>query len=88
MKAMRLLVCAIVNLLVLNVSISPLFAKTPTTPKILFTSVPDGNYEVFIMNPDGSEQVNLTQHLANDLASRLVSQGRSDSFRLRSRRWH
>ena len=66
MKAMRLLVCAIVNLLVLNVSIFPLFAKTPTTPKILFTSVPDGNYEVFIMNPDGSEQLNLTQHPAND----------------------
>ena len=58
MKAMRLLVCAIVNLLVLNVS-SPLFAKAPTPPKILFTSVPDGNYEVFIMNSDGSEQSSL-----------------------------
>ena len=66
MKTIQLLVFAIVNLLVLSVSVSPLFAKAPTTPKILFTSVPDGNYEVFIMNPDGAEQVNLTQHPASD----------------------
>ena len=43
------------------------FAKVPTTPKILFTSTRDGNREVYIMNPDGSEQVNLTQHPADDL---------------------
>lgn len=66
MKTMRLLVSVIVNLLVLNVSISVLSAKAPTTPKILFTSVQNGNYEVYTMNPDGSEQVNLTQHPAND----------------------
>ena len=66
MKTVSLLVSVTVNLLMLNVSISPLFAKAPTTPKILFTSAPDSNYEVFIMNPDGSEQVNLTQHPAND----------------------
>ena len=66
MKAMNLLVCAIANLLVLNISVSPLFANAPMPPKILFTSVPDGDYEVFIMNPDGSEKVNLTQHPAND----------------------
>ena len=67
MKTVNLLVCAIVSLLVLNVSTSPLFAKPPTTSKILFTSVQHGNYDVFIMNPDGSGQVNLTQHPADDL---------------------
>ena len=67
MKTVNLLVCAIVSLLVLNVSVSPLFARPPTTSKILFTSVQDGNYDVFIMNPDGSGQVNLTQHPADDL---------------------
>ena len=45
----------------------PAFAKVPTTPKILFTSTRDGNREVYMMNPDGSEQVNLTQHPAGDL---------------------
>ena len=48
-------------------AVSPLFAKAPTTPKILFTSKRDGNLEVYMMNPDGSEQVNLTQHPATDL---------------------
>lgn len=67
MKIVRLLVFAILNALVLSVSVSPLFAKVPTTAKILFTSSRDGNYEVYIMNPDGSEQMNLTQHPANDL---------------------
>ncbi len=69
MKTIRLLVFAISILLVLNVSVSPLCAKAPTTPKILFTSARDGNREVYMMNPDGSEQVRLTQHPANDLSA-------------------
>ena len=67
MKTTRLLGFAISILLVLNGSVFPLFAQAPTTPKILFTSAAwDGNYEIYSMNPDGSEQVNLTQHRAND----------------------
>ena len=70
MKTIRLLVFAISILFVLNVSIHPLFAKAPTTPKILFTSTRDGGQrDVYIMNPDGSEQVNLTQHPAEDLSA-------------------
>ena len=41
----------------------------PTTPKILFTSARDGNREIYMMNPDGSEQVNLTQHPASDMSA-------------------
>ncbi|MDD9973332.1 MAG: hypothetical protein OXU27_04965, partial [Candidatus Poribacteria bacterium] len=68
MKTIRLLVFAISTLLVHNVSVSLLFAKAPTTPKILFTSTRDGGQrDVYIMNPDGTEQVNLTQHPAEDL---------------------
>ena len=48
-------------------TVCELLAKAPTKPKILFTSLRDGNYEVYIMNPDGSEQVNMTQHPAADL---------------------
>ena len=50
-------------------TMGPLFAKTPTTPKILFTSTRDGNREIYMMNPDGSEQVNLTQHPASDMSA-------------------
>ena len=42
------------------------WAKPPTTAKIVFMSKRDGNAEIYIMNPDGSEQVNLTQHPAAD----------------------
>ena len=67
MKAIRLFVILTFILLVLNASVVPLFAKAPTTPKILFTSTRDGNRDVYIMNPDSTEQVNLTQHRAEDL---------------------
>ena len=66
MKKMRLLVFVILILLVLNVGVSPIFAKAPMSPKILFTSSRDGNSEIYMMNPDGSEQVNLTQHPDSD----------------------
>ena len=61
------LIFCILSLMLLCTSVCLVFAKAPTTPKILFTSVRDGNREIYIMNPDGSEQVNLTQHPAEDL---------------------
>ena len=66
MKTGRLLVFIISILFVPTVGVLPLFAQAPTTPKILFTSARDGNYEVYSMNPDGSEKVNITQHRASD----------------------
>ena len=65
MKRIRLFY--IISVMLLCANVSPVFAKAPTTPKILFTSARDGNREVYIMNPDGSEQMRLTQHPANDL---------------------
>ena len=65
---MRLLLIVCLTLLVLMFGgVCQVFAEAPTTPKILFTSRRDGNYEIYMMNPDGSEQVNLTQHPAIDL---------------------
>lgn len=57
--------CAL-SLILLSATICAVSAKTPTTPKILFTSTRDGNYEIYTMNPDGSEQVRITQHPAVD----------------------
>lgn len=51
---------------VLYASVCSVFAAAPTTPKIVFTSNRDGNAEIYIMNPDGSGQVNLTRHRAAD----------------------
>ena len=61
MKMIRLFVFTIFILLALNLSVLPLFAQAPTTPKILFTSTRDGNREVYMMNPDGSEQVRVNE---------------------------
>ena len=61
-------------------TVFPLFAKVPTTPKILFTSSRDGNSEIYMMNPDGSEQVNLTQHPASDFGAAWSSTGEQILF--------
>ena len=50
------------------VPFSTALAKAPETAKIVFRSGRDGNFEIYIMNPDGSDQKNLTQHRAQDLA--------------------
>ena len=65
----RLLVFVMAILLVLNGNVCPLFAKAPTTPKIVFTSSrADGNVrDIYIMDTDGHNQVNLTDHHADDL---------------------
>lgn len=63
----RILVLCVLSLILLSTGICAVSAKAPTTPKILFTSARDGNYEIYMMNPDGTEQANLTQHRAQDL---------------------
>ena len=64
-----LLIFCIIILLLMCGTLCQVFAKAPTTPKILFTSSRDGNYEVYMMNPDGSGQVNLTKHRASDFGA-------------------
>ena len=44
----------------------PVSAQVPGTEKIVFVSNRDGNSEIYIMNPDGSGQTNLTHHRGND----------------------
>ena len=88
MKTMRLLRFAILILLMLNLSVFPIFAKAPTTPKILFSSSRDGNWEVYMMNSDGSEQVNLTQHPDGDRGAVWSPTGEQILFTSDRRRKH
>ncbi|MYK16892.1 hypothetical protein F4055_01815 [Candidatus Poribacteria bacterium] len=62
----KIIVIGVVVLILSVIQTEAFAGKAPTTSKILFTSVRDGNYEVYIMNTDGSHQVNLTQNRADD----------------------
>lgn len=48
--------------------------------QITFMSDRDGNYEIYIMNADGSGQVNLTNHDANDRRPSISPDGKRIAF--------
>jgi len=54
-------------LVLLNSGGGSAWAKAPATAKIVFSSLRDNNAEIYIMNPDGSKQQNLTNHPSNDI---------------------
>lgn len=66
MQDKGLFILSIFTIAVLYMSVGSIFAEAPATPKIVFTSNRDGNAEIYVMNPDGSGQVNLTRHRAAD----------------------
>jgi TolB protein len=49
-------------------------------PKIAFETIRDGNYEIYLMNPDGSDQANLTRHPAKDVAPAWSPDGKRLAF--------
>jgi len=42
------------------------FTESPEGSRIAFHSTRDGNFEIYVMNADGSGQTNLTNHYAED----------------------
>jgi len=56
------------NLMLLCETMCPVLANAPATAKIVFNSTRDGNVEIYVMNPDGSQSVRLTNHPARDMA--------------------
>ena len=59
-------VLCLLVLLQLFYGIFPVYAKAPETAKIVFSSNRDGNLEIYLMNPDGSEMLRLTDHPTRD----------------------
>ena len=74
--------CALVALVVgLAAGAAPAAAAYPgTNGKIAFISYRDGNSEIYAMNPDGSEQTNLTNHPAYDSAPGWSPDGSKIAF--------
>ena len=67
MKRSSLLFCLVLSVVLLYGGVCPISAQAPKTAKIAFVSARDFNREIYLMDPDGSEQVNLTRNLADDL---------------------
>ena len=67
MRTQYLSVLSVLSVVMLSTNVCFVFAKAPTTAKILFGTYRDGNHEIYLMNPDGSEQLNLTNHRAADV---------------------
>ncbi len=44
------------------------YAQAPKTAKIAFSANREGNRDIYVMNPDGSQQVNITKHRADDVS--------------------
>ena len=66
MKIRRFTVLCYLGLALMFASVYPVDAQAPRTEKIAFSSKRNGNWEIYLMNPDGSQQERLTRHSAGD----------------------
>ena len=55
-------------LMLLSENICLVLAKAPDTAKIVLAATPNGDWDILLMNPDATQQVNLTNHPASDIA--------------------
>lgn len=80
MKRMCRLLCTLV-LVLLSQQICPIFARAPKTPEIVFCSNRDGNSEIYLMSPDGHQQINLTRARSIDFSPTWSPTGEEILFR-------
>ncbi len=66
MKHKRFFLSAVVSFSLLSINICGIYAAAPPTAKIVFSSWRHRNLDIYLMNPDGSEEERLTNHLARD----------------------
>ena len=83
MRNKRVFVLCVLSVVMLYASVCSVLAKAPDTPKIVFASFRDGNVDIYLMNPDGTQQVKITNHRAIDNLTCLVPDRRTDSFFIR-----
>ncbi|MDE0012020.1 MAG: hypothetical protein OXU36_12790 [Candidatus Poribacteria bacterium] len=80
MKRQFCLFLFVLILILGSIQVCPVFARATLDTKIAFASTRDGNSEVYVMNPDGSQQVNLTRHPSRDLAPAWSPTGEHIAF--------
>ena len=67
MKRQHFFLLFFLNFVLLSANTCLVSGKAPATAKIVFAANRDGNRDIYIMNPDGTQQVNLTKHKADDV---------------------
>ena len=75
MKRKCFLLFFLLSVAALDIGIYEVWAGAPTSAKIAYSSWRDGNMDIFLMNPDGSEEVRLTHHRAADADPRWSPTG-------------
>ena len=69
MREKRFFVLYVLSIFMFYAPLCPILAKAPDTPKIVFAGWRgDKHRDIYLMNPDGSEQVNITNHRADDVS--------------------
>ncbi len=66
MKIKNLFLFCYLNLILAFIYAGQIHAQAPKTAKIAFASNRDGNWEIYLMNPNGSQQERLTRNNALD----------------------
>ena len=66
MKRKCFLLFFLLSVAALNINVYEVWAEAPPTAKIVFSSWRHRNLDIYLMNPDGSEEERLTNHLARD----------------------
>ena len=56
----------LISMIFVCVSTACVWAKAPDTPKIVFSAYLEDNRDIYLMDPDGNNQLNITQHKALD----------------------
>ena len=68
MKHLLLLLVCFTGFTLFAMNTNLVLAKAPESAKIVFAANRVGNREIYLMNPDGSEQINITRNKADDVA--------------------
>ena len=66
MKIKHFFVLCYFSLILASIYVGQIWAQAPKTAKIAFSSNRDGNWDIYIMNPDGGEQKRITRNSAGD----------------------
>jgi len=80
MRKMTIFLFSLFGLILLDHKDLTVFAKAPATAKIVFSANRTGNRDIYLMNPDGTEQINLTQHPADDISPTFSPTGEKIAF--------